>query len=176
MHFWNRTHPYVGDLLYTVSFPRMPRKKHIPHMKRAKGKKRCPTVQTTSLGKMNWKNLRKWELENAFLLFSQTPGLNSNSRSMTVSVSSGMVRVDERRMPQSLDSIQKALPWKLLINCDSYFKKEARVWKAKLSTVHLYDGYPEIKAVTCGMNGGGWGGYTKMLHEYVLSPRHNVYL
>ena len=110
MHSWKRTHSCVGDLLYTVNFPRTPRKKHTPHKKRAKGKKRCPTVQTTSLHKMKWKNLGKWELENAFLLFSQTPGLNSNSSSMTVSESAGMVRVDERRMPQSLNSIQKAVP------------------------------------------------------------------
>ena len=108
MRSWKRTHSHVGDLLYTVNFPRMPRKKHTPHKKRAKGKKRCPTVQTTSLCKMNWKNLGMWELENAFVLFSQTPGLHSNSSSMTVSESAGMVRVDDWRMPQSLDSIQKA--------------------------------------------------------------------
>lgn len=65
----------------------------IPHSlpEVTKGKRECPTVQTNSQSKMNWKNLGKWELENAFSLFSQTLILNSNSTSMTASVFLGLI-------------------------------------------------------------------------------------
>lgn len=91
----------------------------------AKWKKECPSVQTTSQNKMNWENPGKWELENAFLLFSQTLILNSNSMSMTVSVFVGIIWVEKGRM-FTLYSIQfrrQSLGgW--LMNCDFISNKE----------------------------------------------------
>lgn len=98
-------------MVYVLLYSQLPRYVWVtarPLLEVAKGQRECPTVQTLSHSKMNWKNLGKWELENAFPLFSQTLMLNSNSMRMTVSVFSGFSCVNDRRKLDNLCSIQNA--------------------------------------------------------------------